>query len=233
MSAASAVSNQPIAPGSIISLYGQRLADNTESASNTPLPLSLGSMSALIAGRRMPLFYASDKQVNAIVPWDLEPNTSQQILVARGLTYSAPIPVNVAQTQPSMFPFPQNGAPKQGIFFVVRVVNGKQQSFLNTPSAPARAGDALVIYCLGMGPVKNRPADGAVSPSPPAETQEVPVLRIGGSVVPVSFSGLSPGLVGLYQVNASLPPNVSKGAAVPVTLEIAGQLSAEVTVAIE
>ena len=234
VSAASAVSNQPLAPGSIISLYGQRLADATASAPVTPLPSSLASMSAFIGGRLMPLFYASGNQVNAIVPWDLVPNTSHQVLVVRGGTYSAPVSVNVAPAQPSMFPFPQDGAPRQGIFIAVRVVDGKQQSILNTPSAPARAGDTLVIYCLGMGPVKNRPSDGAVSPtSPLAETQEIPVLRIGGSVVPVSFSGLSPGLVGLYQVQASLPSNVAKGAAVPVTIEIAGQLSVGVTVAIE
>jgi uncharacterized protein (TIGR03437 family) len=59
------------------------------------------------------------------------------------------------------------------------------------------------------------------------------VLKIGDRAIDVSFSGLSPLFVGLYQVQATLPAGLPAGAAIPVTLEVAGQLSAPVTIALQ
>jgi uncharacterized protein (TIGR03437 family) len=47
-------------------------------------------------------------------------------------------------------------------------------------------------------------------------------VTIGGALAPVFFSGLAPDNVGLYQVNAQVPVGTAAGAAVPVTLSIAG-----------
>jgi uncharacterized protein (TIGR03437 family) len=49
----------------------------------------------------------------------------------------------------------------------------------------------------------------------------------------LSFAGLTPGFVGLYQVNAVLPSGVQTGADVPVTLSIDGQKSPLTTIAIQ
>ena len=38
-----------------------------------------------------------------------------------------------------------------------------------------------------------------------------PTVMIGGSKAIVSFSGLAPGFVGLYQVNAEVPANLKAG----------------------
>ena len=48
----------------------------------------------------------------------------------------------------------------------------------------------------------------------------------------VSFSGLAPGYVGLYQVNALVPEGSSMGSAVPVTISIGGATSNTVTIAV-
>jgi uncharacterized protein (TIGR03437 family) len=95
-----------------------------------------------------------------------------------------------------------------------------------TPSAPAQAGDVLVIYCAGLG-VTNQPvADGAASPgSPPTQTQAPVTVSIGGQNANVLFAGLTPTLVGLYQVNVVMPAGVTPGNAVPVLLTVAGQTS--------
>jgi uncharacterized protein (TIGR03437 family) len=106
-------------------------------------------------------------------------------------------------------------------------------TFLNTAAAPARAGDTLILYALGLGSVTSTPAAGEATRFPPlAELREQPVLRIGGVAVAVSFAGLTPGSVGLYQVQAVLPPNIPIGAEVPVTIEAGGLVSAELTIAI-
>ena len=56
-------------------------------------------------------------------------------------------------------------------------------------------------------------------------TVEKPVVRVGGVPAVLSFAGLSPNFVGLYQVNATLGANTTVGAAVPITIEIGGQRS--------
>jgi uncharacterized protein (TIGR03437 family) len=83
-----------------------------------------------------------------------------------------------------------------------------------------------VIYSAGLG-VTNQPvADGAASPgSPPAQTQAPVTVSIGGQNANVAFAGLTPTLVGLYQVNVVMPAGVTPGNAVPVLLTVAGQTS--------
>jgi len=57
-------------------------------------------------------------------------------------------------------------------------------------------------------------------------------LTIGGVPATVSFSGMSPGFVGLYQVNAQVPAAAAIGDAVPVALSIGGVSSNAVTIAV-
>ena len=60
-----------------------------------------------------------------------------------------------------------------------------------------------------------------------------PVVTIGGVPAAVTFSGLAPGFVGLYQVNAEVPANARTGDAVPVALTIGGVTSNTVTIAVQ
>ena len=53
-------------------------------------------------------------------------------------------------------------------------------------------------------------------------TLETPRVRVGGRDATVQFSGLAPGWVALYQVNAMLPPGLAEGD-VEIELEIAGR----------
>jgi uncharacterized protein (TIGR03437 family) len=50
---------------------------------------------------------------------------------------------------------------------------------------------------------------------------------------PVLFSGLSPGFVGLYQVNVEVPATSPVGEAVPVVLSIGGAASNSVSIAVQ
>src|SRR5262249_37091265 len=60
VSAASFASNAPLAPGSLISIFGKRLADRSSQASAFPLNIDLSGTSVVIAGQLMPLLFASD-----------------------------------------------------------------------------------------------------------------------------------------------------------------------------
>jgi uncharacterized protein (TIGR03437 family) len=69
--------------------------------------------------------------------------------------------------------------------------------------------------------------------APLASTTQGAVVSIGGVEVPALFSGLVPGLVGFYQVNATVPPGVAASSNVPVFLTIGGVTSNTVTIAVE
>ncbi|MGH8246429.1 MAG: hypothetical protein ACREUU_08350, partial [Gammaproteobacteria bacterium] len=84
----------------------------------------------------------------------------------------------------------------------------------------------------GLGRVSHAPASGtAASTSPLSTTAMLPLVTIGGLPATVSFSGLAPGFVALYQVNAQLPANAEAGDAAPVVLSIGGVASNTVTIA--
>jgi uncharacterized protein (TIGR03437 family) len=88
---------------------------------------------------------------------------------------------------------------------------------------PAVRGSYVSIYCTGLGDVTNRPANGAPAPPGPpySETLVTPTVTIGGVPATVSFSGLAPNYVGLYQVNVQVPLNAPTGT-VSVTISIGG-----------
>ena len=65
----------PIAPGSLLSIYGQNLA-RTAQAASLPLPTTLGGVSVLINGFAAPLLYVSPAQLNVQAPWELTPGTA-------------------------------------------------------------------------------------------------------------------------------------------------------------
>jgi uncharacterized protein (TIGR03437 family) len=227
-SAAGGAPFQPIAPGSIVSIYGSRLARAPAQFGAAPLPTALLDTEVVMGGRSVPLYYVSDNQINAQVPFDLTPNTTHQILVVKGPTYSQPIPVDVAPAQPAIFR-DFSVSPDQGIVLVIR----GDSFFEAKPGTPARAGDVIVVYAAGLGPVDPAVASGAV-PGPALSNTASPVeLRIGGAAAPVAFAGLSPGFVGLYQINATVPEGVPSGDRVQVTIAVAGQSSAPVTMAVE
>ena len=55
-----------------------------------------------------------------------------------------------------------------------------------------------------------------------ANTTASPTVTIGSATGQVSFSGLTPGSIGLYQVNVSVPTNANTGSQT-LTLSIGSQ----------
>lgn len=229
VSGASFAGNVPLAPGSIISLFGSNLANGTASTPGVPLGTTLAGASAVMAGVELPLFYGSSGQVNALVPSGININTSQQILLQRDNTYSVPISVNVAAAEPAIFLYPLPGDPAtQGA-----IVNAVSYAVAD-PTTPAKAGDTLTIFCTGLGAVSPAIPDGAAAPSSPLSyTVATPTVSIGGKTVAPSFSGLSPGFVGLYQINVAVPSGIASSNQVPVMLTIAGETSPPATIAVK
>jgi uncharacterized protein (TIGR03437 family) len=213
--------------GLLVSIFGTGLADGSAQFTNVPLPQQLGSTSVVLSGTVLPLLYVSNTQVNVAIPYNVPINTSQQLVILRGNAVSVPVSLAVFASEPSILSASGTGS-GQGLIF--NAVTGAEA---NT-STPATAGDYLVIYALGLGAVT--PAL-AVEDGAPASTYEYAVgpatVTIGGVPATVLFAGLTPGFVGLYQVNVTVPGGVAPGNQVPVTVSVAGKSGAgNVTIAV-
>src|SRR4051812_29280412 len=97
-------------------------------------------------------------------------------------------------------------------------------------SRAAVAGDFITILCLGLGPVNSTPATGYAATDGGSTTVNPVTVLIDGASVPASFAGLAPGLVGVYQVNAQIPPDATAGNAVPLAVSVGGVTSNPVTI---
>ena len=96
---------------------------------------------------------------------------------------------------------------------------------------PANAGEFVQIFAGGLGAVSPPVGNGQAAPPQPLSSTALPVtVTVNGVTAPVSFAGLAPGFVGLYQVNAQVP-QVAAGAA-QVILTINGVASPPVTMAV-
>jgi uncharacterized protein (TIGR03437 family) len=229
VSGASFAPNSPLSPGSMISLFGQNLANGIAGAKALPLGTTLADATVVMAGKNLPLLFGSNGQINAVASVGINANTSQQILVQRGNTLSIPISVDVGPANPAVFAYPAPGdPPQQGA-----IVNAFTYVVAD-PKVPVAAGDVLAIFCTGLGAVDQTIPDGAAAPSKPlANTVAKATVTIGGKTAAVSFAGLSPGFAGLYQIDATVPSAVTPGNEVPVIVSIAGQTSPTTTIAVK
>jgi hypothetical protein len=69
-----------LAPGSIISVFGTNLASANTSNSGFPLPTTLAGIKLTIGGVDAPLFYGSNGQVNAQLPFEIPPGWQTQMI---------------------------------------------------------------------------------------------------------------------------------------------------------
>ena len=217
----------PVAAGSIAAAYGTFGLSAPSSESTTPLPTSLGGLSLAFGAVQAPLFYASGGQVNLQVPWEMTGQSQAAVTAALNSQIGGAQAVGLAPYAPGIFSMNAQGTGQGAILDAsYRLVDS---------SNPATPGSAVaLIYCTGLGAVTNQPASGQPSPgSSLASTKATPTVTIGGAVAQVLFSGLAPGFVGEYQVNALVPAEAVSGDAVPVTISIGGVTSNTVTIAVQ
>jgi uncharacterized protein (TIGR03437 family) len=210
---------QGLAPGSYISIYGTSLADALVFSPTLSLPASLGTVSVSFDGGGLSLpghmSFVSPGQVNVQIPWEFQGQSSVAMTVSVGYIPSAVYTVPLNTYSPGIFEFSDNGH----LSAAATDANG----VVFTQANPAKRGQTIVLYVNGLGPVDQKQSSGDPTPQPPplANTAVLPTVKIGNSAAHVDFSGLSPGWVGLYQVNVDVPQNAATGSQ-PIVVSIGG-----------
>jgi uncharacterized protein (TIGR03437 family) len=217
-----------LAPGSIASVYGNFSQICPADVESSPLPTSLSGLSMQFGNQaQAPLFYASMQQVNLQIPWELASQMQTTLAATINGQSIAGQTFSLALFSPGIFSMNSQGTGQGAILdSSYRLVDS---------SNPATPGTTVIlIYCTGLGQVTNQPPTGSpAAGNPLSETVTKPMVTIGGVPANVTFSGLAPGFVGLYQVNAQVPASAPAGPSVPVVVSMGGVDSNPVTIAVQ
>ncbi|HTS25121.1 MAG TPA: hypothetical protein VMH81_04565 [Bryobacteraceae bacterium] len=212
-----------LAPGSLVAVFGANLSPTNMATTQIPLPTAIGESCLVVNGSAIPMMFASPGQINAQLPLHIAGRVPMTLYTPGGV--SDDYYVNVNATAPAIF---QNGTagPLGNIPLVIKASN--QQ--LVTPTNPIHPGDELWIYATGLGETSPEVPAGTAAPSaPPASALTPPNVQLGDVALSVSYAGLAPGEVGVYQINAKVPSKTPTGLDVPLSIT-QGAASASVTV---
>ena len=216
-----------VAPGSIAAAFGDLLVASALIDGSSPLLTSLSGLSLQFGdATEAPLFFASTAQVNFQVPWELAGQSQTTIGAALNGQIGAARTLSLAPFAPGIFSMNAQGNGQGAIL--------DTSYHLVDAANPAAAGNTVQIFCTGLGAVTNQPPTGSPAGDTPfSETAIMPTVTIGGAPAQVTFSGLAPGYVGLYQVNVQVPAGLAAATAAPVVISGAGVTSNTVTMAVE
>ena len=198
------------APGILLSIYGTSLAARTAVAAEAPLPLALeGTFVEVTAGGkfyRAPIFFVSAGQINAQLPFELASATTVQLRVFSATGGSMPEAISLSRNAPRMLTTSMDG---RGEAIVAHA-----DYTLVSGASPARPREVLVAFLTGLGAVSpavasGRPGGDDGKWGPLNRTVDDVIVEVNGRPATVSFSGLAPGWIGLYQINFQVPDGVS------------------------
>ena len=162
------------------------------------------------------MLFVSSTQVNAQLPYNIDGNATMVLRTPGGISDNFNFTIQSAA--PSIFRSGTAG-PETGIATVFRAKNGQ----LVTLSNPVHFDDELVIYATGLG--RTSPPVEAGQPAPgdtPAVAIIPPEVDLGGVPLDVVYAGLTPGTVGVYQINVVAGGRLPEGMDVPLTIKQPG-----------
>jgi len=240
VNAATFQASVPVGQGSLASLFGNGLVSNQSTVSGTTWPTALLDRQVVVNDQNAaPIYFIGPNQINFQVPSNV-PIGTQRIAVRLADTQElvAGGALLIQAAAPGIFTSNAQGSGQAA------VVN--QDGTINGPSNPAPVGSTISIYGTGQGQVSPAVPDGTAASGSLSYTVAVPTtngttclsspnsmcVAVGSTFGTVTYSGLAPGFIGLWQINVILPQGVATGSAVAVRVVIDGSPSNLVTVAI-
>lgn len=214
----------PLAPNSIVSIFGSALATGVAEATSLPLPITLAGTSVMVADARgtqrpAPLFYAAPSQVNCAIPAGTAPGPAV-ITVTNAVNAQFRGTVDIETVAPGLFSANQDG---RGVAaaYIQRVLGDGSQSleFVFDCAGPGQCAaspidlggpsEQVFLILFGTG-IRNRSSQTGVS------------VRIGGQAAEVQYAGPQGLFEGLDQVNVRLPRTLAGAGLVDISLDADG-----------
>jgi uncharacterized protein (TIGR03437 family) len=194
LNAASLLSG-PLAPGSIVSIFGANFSTVNQTASSAPLPTILGDVFVTINGLPAPLLVANGGQITAQVPFEAQPGTASVVVSSAGVA-GAPVSFPVAPAAPGLYTNGDN----------TRAMASNPDATLNSSSNPVSAGGLLTVHLTGQGALNPPVPTGTAAAAQPLSMPALPVsVTVGGQAAQIIFAGATPGTVGVFQVDLTVP----------------------------
>ena len=195
-----------MAPGMVAAAFGSGLSTYTGGTGTVPLPTAFQNTQLIVAGLLTPLDYLSPGQLDVQIPLELTPGQQYATVAVVNNQLSLPISIPVVATAPAVL------AASDGSLIAQHNKDGS----LVSAASPAQPGEVLVMYLVGMGITTPAVKSGVVSPglNPGdvlANALIQPVVQVGTQPAQVLFAGLTPGFVGLYQIDFVVPASASTG----------------------
>jgi uncharacterized protein (TIGR03437 family) len=215
---AASYSTTRLAPGQLAYLYrlGLGLDVPTASAEAYPWPTVLGEYQVSFNGTPARIFRLVPSRIDFQVPRNAPTSGLAEVQISK--TDGQVIAVGQVQMDrgsPSLFTANQQGTGQ------ISAIN--QDGSINSPSNPVPRGQVISLYGTGVGvgengPVGGYPEDGEPAPGPVRIPENLNFLRviINDGPAEVQYSGLAPGFVGLWQINAVVGMNVPPSNSIPV-----------------
>ncbi len=188
-----AASFQPrLTAGMLFTIFGQNLAGSAAQARQLPLGVSMNGVTVRANGAFCPLLAVTPTQINAQLPWEIQPGRLAITVNVEGRELSQT--VEASPVAPGLF-----------------TTDGQRL----TPHAAGRRGEVRVAYITGAGPVAPDVPTGAGPLATRVEDLPLPILplqvTIAGVPAKVLFAGIPPGVVGAVQINYQIPDSLPFG----------------------
>lgn len=226
MSAAGATPDGTMAPGSVISIYGNSLAPALAVGSTNPLPQTLSNITVTINNFILPLLFVSPTQINAQLPSELV-DGDYTLLVHQTGQPDVTGTLTVSRDAPGMFT--QTNTLNQPLVLALHA-----DGTLVTFDSPAIHGEQISIYGTGFGPYATTIVDGFFVPATPAANVADPVvLNVGAITKTPDFAGAAPGLVGMTLVQMTITDDLPTGTTVNLSVMVNSKQSTTVVLPLQ
>lgn len=206
-----------VSPAQIVSIFGRNIGPTV----TKPLAIVDGRVSNSLANTRVlfdgtpaSLLFASEGQINAIVPCNVIGKQTVRVQVESNGAWTNTVDLPVYASYPSLFTVSNSG---RGPAAALNFENGQY----NTNPSPR--GGTVLLYGTGEGQTTPACKDGEiVATAEPFPRPVLPVtVEVGGKLAAIGYVGSAPGLVrGVFQINMFLSPDTPVGDAVPVVVKI-------------
>jgi len=229
----------PVAPGSLVAIFGSFNGSLLASADSVPLSTSLGKVTVTFNGVAAPLKGVSPDGpfpfLTAQVPYDVLPPGQNSgianVVVEVNGNRSAPEQTNIVAAAPGVFTIPPDGQSNAVLVYLDPADNKAKiaasvsaSSSIGFATAPIPRGTAAFFYATGLGALTPAVANGSGGNEDPSVLHQAnakPTVLVGGITAEVQFAGQAPGFPGVAQINIVIPQNAPTGDGISLQVQTA------------